>query len=348
MISTQENYIARCLELAQKGIGHVAPNPMVGAVLVYNDQIIGEGYHKQYGQAHAEVNCINSVKAKDRNLIAASTLYVSLEPCNHFGKTPPCSDLILSYKIPKVVIGMQDPFKEVNGSGIKKLRDHGVIVASGILEERCKFLNRRFVTFHRHQRPYIVLKWAQTSNGYIGNITNQRLMISNDFANRWVHKMRMEESAILIGANTAIKDNPQLNIRYWKGKHPIKMLIDPKLRTPLNSQIFQEETSVVVFNYLKSTVEHHIEYVQIESEDVVDQVMNYAYKKGIQSILVEGGTFTLQQFIENHLWDESFIIHNDHLTINSGILAPRLSHHQLKDSFYIDNNRIEHLTKLTR
>ena len=335
----------RCIELAQRGVGYVAPNPMVGAVLVYEDRIIGEGYHQQYGHPHAEVNCINSVPSKDKKYIASSTLYVSLEPCSHFGKTPPCTHLILKNKIPKVVIGMLDPFKEVNGMGVQELRNSGVLVEIGVLEEKCKNLNKRFVVFHQHKRPYIFLKWAQTGNGYIANLTPERLLISNDFANRWVHKMRMEEAAILIGVNTAIKDNPLLNTRYWNGNSPIKFIIDPKLRSPSTLKFFETESKTVVFNYIKSSVENKVEYIQVASENIIEQILSYGYKNGIQSIIVEGGAFTLQQFIDNNFWDESFIIHNDQLTINSGILAPRLRNHQLKESFNMENNRIQHYIK---
>ena len=337
----------RCIELAQRGGGHVAPNPMVGAVLVYEDRIIGEGYHQRYGHPHAEVNCIDSVSSTDKPYIASSTLYVSLEPCNHFGKTPPCTHLILENKIPKVVVGMLDPFKAVNGLGIQQLQNSGVEVAVGILEEKCRNLNKRFVLFHRYKRPYIFLKWAQTGNGYIGNVTPERLLISNDFANRWVHKMRMEEAAILIGANTAIKDNPLLSTRYWNGNNPIKFIIDPKLRIPTTLNFFETESKTVVFNYIKSSVENKVEYVQVASEDIIEQILNYAYKSNIQSLIVEGGAFTLQQFIDNNFWDESFIIHNDQLTINSGILAPRLINHQLKDSMNMGNNRIQHYINST-
>ncbi|MBC7722390.1 MAG: bifunctional diaminohydroxyphosphoribosylaminopyrimidine deaminase/5-amino-6-(5-phosphoribosylamino)uracil reductase RibD, partial [Pedobacter sp.] len=212
----------RCLELAVLGKGNVAPNPMVGSVLVHEGRIIGEGYHQLYGQPHAEVNCINSVAENDKYLIPQSTLYVSLEPCSHFGKTPPCSDLIIKHDIKKVVVGCRDSYEEVNGKGIENLQQNGVEVVLGILENDCKNLNKRFFTFHTKKRPFIILKWAETANGKIASNTNERLLISNDFSNRVVHKWRSEEGAILVGTKTASLDNPSLNNRLWHGKNPIR------------------------------------------------------------------------------------------------------------------------------
>src|SRR4026209_222335 len=205
----------RCLELAEKGSGYVAPNPMVGAVLVHDGKIIGEGYHRQYGQAHAEVNCLSSIKEGDKNKIARSVLYVSLEPCSHFGKTPPCTDLIITNKIPNVVIGCSDPFKEVNGKGIEKLKAAGVNVVYGILERECQQLNKRFFTFHTRHRPYIILKWAETADGKIAGDGASRLFISNEQTNRLVHKWRSEEASILVGTNTVLMHDPELTTRNW-------------------------------------------------------------------------------------------------------------------------------------
>ena len=216
----------RCIELAQLGAGTVAPNPLVGAVLVYNERIIGEGYHQQFGQAHAEVNCISAVAEADRELISLSTLYVSLEPCAHFGKTPPCTDLIIAHKIPTVVIGCRDPFKEVDGKGIEKLLAAAVEIVHPFMEAACRELNKRFFTFHTKQRPYIILKWAQTDNGIIGHSDHSRLLISNDFTNRLVHKWRSEEAGIMVGTNTALFDNPSLGNRLWNGAQPVRLVVD--------------------------------------------------------------------------------------------------------------------------
>src|SRR5215212_3734496 len=214
-LTTDEIYMHRCIELALLARGNVAPNPMVGAVLVYQDRIIGEGYHKEYGKAHAEVNCINSVKAGDLDLIERAVLYVSLEPCAHFGKTPPCADLIIEKKIPRVVIGCRDPFKQVDGKGIEKLKAANIEVVTGVCEEACVKLNKRFFTFHTEHKPYVILKWAQSANNKIANADRSRVMISNEYSNRIVHKWRSEEMAIMIGKNTALSDDPELTTRLW-------------------------------------------------------------------------------------------------------------------------------------
>src|SRR5258706_6298419 len=241
----------RCLELATLGAGNVAPNPMVGAVLVYHGRIIGEGYHQKYGEAHAEPNSIASVKEEDRKLISQSTMYVSLEPCVHFGKTPPCADLIIKHKIPKVVIGCRDPFKEVNGRGIEKLKAAGVETEPGVLEKECKELNKRFFTFHTKHRPYIILKWAQTANGKMSGQGRDRLYISNEFTNRLVHKWRSEEAAILVGTNTALLDDPQLTTRLWTGNNLVRMVIDMDLKLPSSLRLFDDEASTIIFNTIK-------------------------------------------------------------------------------------------------
>ncbi|MBI3882924.1 MAG: bifunctional diaminohydroxyphosphoribosylaminopyrimidine deaminase/5-amino-6-(5-phosphoribosylamino)uracil reductase RibD [Sphingobacteriales bacterium] len=241
----------RCLELAKLGAGSVAPNPMVGAVLVYEDRIIGEGYHQQYGQAHAEVNCINSVKKEDKELISKSTIYVSLEPCAHYGKTPPCVNLIIEKQIPHVVVACRDSYKEVNGKGIEILKATGVNVVLGILEKEAIELNKRFFTFHREQRPYIILKWAQSGNAKIGNADFSRVLISNEQTNKHVHKWRSEEAAILVGTNTALYDNPSLTTRLWQGNNPVRLVIDTDLKLPTSLQLFNGEVKTIVFNKVK-------------------------------------------------------------------------------------------------
>ena len=258
----------RCLQLAKLGAGHVAPNPMVGSVLVYENRIIGEGYHRKYGEAHAEVNCIASIDDQDIQFIERSTLYVSLEPCAHYGKTPPCSDLIIRKKIPRVLIGCRDPFKEVNGKGIEKLEAAGVNVVTGILEKNCKELNRRFFIFHTKKRPYIILKWAQTSDKKIAVNSDKPLKISNEFTNRLVHKWRSEEAAILVGTNTALADDPLLTNRLWSGKNPVRLVIDKELKLPAGAKIFNIDAPTVVFNLYKSTINtelsNEVYYYKIE------------------------------------------------------------------------------------
>ena len=340
-LSTEEMYMQRCIQLAQLGQGMVAPNPMVGSVLVYQDQIIGEGYHQQYGQPHAEVNCINSVAEADKGLISQSTLYVSLEPCAHFGKTPPCADLIIKHNIPKVIIGCRDPFEAVNGKGIDKLLAAGVDVTVGILEEECKILNKRFFTFHTKKRPYIVLKWAETANRFIGNDTQERLLISSETTNKLVHKWRSEEAAILVGTNTALLDNPSLTNRLWTGKQPIRLVIDKLLSLPKSLNIFDNKQLTIVFNLVKHEEELNLIYYKLEENaPLLQQIMDACYQLNIQSILVEGGNKTLQSFIDNELWDEARVITNTQLTIEKGVPSPILFNARNSSTTKIGNELI--------
>ena len=340
-LSTEEMYMQRCIQLAQLGQGMVAPNPMVGSVLVYQDQIIGEGYHQQYGQPHAEVNCINSVSEADKGLISQSTLYVSLEPCAHFGKTPPCADLIIKHQIPKVIIGCRDPFEAVNGKGIDKLLAAGVDVTVGILEEECKILNKRFFTFHTKKRPYIVLKWAETANRFIGNDTQERLLISSETTNKLVHKWRSEEAAILVGTNTALLDNPSLTNRLWTGKQPIRLVLDELLSLPKSLNIFDKKQLTIVFNLVKYEEELNLIYYKLEGNTpLLQQIMDACYQLNIQSILVEGGNKTLQSFIDNELWDEARVITNTQLTIEKGVPSPILFNARNSSATKIGNELI--------
>jgi diaminohydroxyphosphoribosylaminopyrimidine deaminase / 5-amino-6-(5-phosphoribosylamino)uracil reductase len=315
----------RCIELAQLGAGAVAPNPMVGAVLVYHGRIIGEGYHRQYGQAHAEVNCINSVSEADRQLIQKSTLYVSLEPCAHTGKTPPCADLIIAHQIPRVVIGSNDPFKEVNGRGIAKLEKAGIEVITEVLADECKELNKRFFTFHTLKRPFIILKWAQTADAKIANKDFSRILISNEYSNRLVHKWRVEEAAILVGTNTALSDNPALTNRLWMGSQPVRLVLDTQLRLPNSLQLFNKQAKTIVFNTKEYKEEENLVYYQLsEQGSIVWQMMDALYQLNIQSVLVEGGTQLLQSFIDEGIWDEARIITNTRMLVGEGIPAPQL------------------------
>ena len=326
----------RCLELAEKGSGNVAPNPMVGAVLVNNGQIIGEGYHRRYGQPHAEVNCINSVKEKDKDKISRSTLYVSLEPCAHFGKTPPCTDLIIANKIPEVVIGCRDPFKEVDGKGIEKLKNAGVNVVYGILEKECQQLNKRFFTFHIQHRPYIILKWAETADSKIAGDGANRLYISNEQTNRLVHKWRSEEAAILIGTNTALFDDPELTTRHWPGPSPIRLVVDLDLRLPSSLKIFNDKQKTVVFNTIKHEENGNVSFYQVtEDVDLVHQIVNALYQLKTQSVIVEGGARLLQSFIDDEMWDEARIIRNEKLIINKGLASPQLTIQNIKQELKV-------------
>lgn len=325
-MTVHEQYMHRCLQLAKLGAGNVAPNPMVGAVLVHEGRIIGEGYHREFGEAHAEVNCLASVAEEDRQLIPASALYVSLEPCAHFGKTPPCTDLIIRNKIPEVVIGTRDPFKDVNGKGIEKLKAAGIEVLQDVLKHECIELNRRFFAFHQQHRPYIILKWAQTADGKIGSGTAKRLMISNEYTNRQVHKWRSEEAAILIGTNTALNDDPSLNVRSWKGNDPVRLVIDMDLSLPSSLKIFNRKQRTIVFNTIKHEESGALSYYQVTNDvSLIHQVLNACYRVNIQSILVEGGAKLLQSFIDNDSWDESRVITNNDLFAGTGLTAPVLS-----------------------
>lgn len=325
----------RCLELAQKAAGNVAPNPMVGAVLVYNDRIIGEGYHQRYGEAHAEVNCIASVKKEDIPLVSQSVLYVSLEPCAHFGKTPPCADLIIRHNIPHVVVGCRDPFVQVNGKGIEKLQAAGIHVETNVLEKECRELNRRFFTFHTLHRPYIVLKWAQSSNGKISGPSDQRVLISSAYSNRLVHRWRSEEAAILVGTRTAMADDPALTTRLWPGTNPVRMVLDLDLKLPAFLHLFDDAAPTIVFNLHRNTIENFGDktfirekstvYYQVTNDvSIVQQVINALYQLNIQSVLVEGGAKLLQHFIDEGFWDETRVITNTQLQIPEGLNAPVL------------------------
>ena len=331
----------RCLQLAALGMGKVSPNPMVGAILVHDNKIIGDGYHQVYGEAHAEVNCIASVKEQDQQLIPQSTLYVSLEPCAHFGKTPPCADLIIKNKIPQVIVGCRDPFVQVNGKGIEKLKNAGTEVVVGVLEKECKELNKRFFLFHTEHRPYVILKWAQTSDNKIVNEDYSRVLISNQYTNRLVHKWRSEEMAILVGTNTALFDDPELTTRLWPGNNPIRIVVDMHLRLPKSLKLFDGNIPRIVFNLHQNTLPFEkisatdmkdigVAYYQVtEDVSLVHQMLNALYRMNIQSLMVEGGAQLLQSFFDEGIWDEARVITNEQLIVNSGLPAPILKDHKL-------------------
>lgn len=348
---TDELYMHRCLQLASLGSGSVAPNPMVGAVLVHDERIIGEGYHRQYGEAHAEVNCIASVLPEDKGLIEHATLYVSLEPCAHFGKTPPCTRLILENKIPRVVVACRDPFPAVNGKGIEKLMSAGVQVISGILEKEAWEQNRRFFHFHTAHRPYIILKWAQTLDQKISGEGKKRLMISNEFTNRLVHKWRTEEAAIFIGSGTALHDNPRLTSRLWPGNDPVRLVLDNQLQLPPGLHVLDAEAPTVVFNRVRHNLpfekteprflrEKGTSYYQIaEDASMVHQVLNALYRMNILSVLVEGGARVLQSFIDEGMWDEARVITGRNCIAGKGLAAPVLTQARLakEESVFTDH-----------
>lgn len=305
-----DQYMKRCLELAAAGLGKVSPNPIVGAVIVHNEKIIGEGFHSGYGNPHAEVEAIKSVS--DKSLLSSSTLFVNLEPCNHFGKTPPCTDLILENKIPEVVICNLDPNPLVAGKGIARLKESGVKVTVGILENEGLFLNRRFFTFHSKKRPYIILKWAQTEDGFIDKLrTNSESkinLISSEMSHYLSHQWRSVEDAILVGKNTVIKDNPQLTARLVKGKNPIRILLDKNLEVAEDAKIFNEDSKTIVLNSVKEIKNNHLQFIKIDSSIFSpEEISKILYSENIQSVIIEGGTLTLQKFIDSNYWDETRI-----------------------------------------
>ena len=336
-----ETYMHRCLQLAKLGAGNVAPNPMVGAVLVYQNTIIGEGYHQQYGQAHAEVNCINSVSEANKILISKSTIYVSLEPCAHFGKTPPCADLIIKNNIPKVIIACRDSYGEVDGKGIQKLKEAGIDVTIGILEKEALELNKRFFTFHTKKRPYIILKWAQSIDAKIAKKDFGAVKISTDLTNRLVHKWRSEEAAIMVGTNTALQDDPSLTTRLWKGNNAVRLVIDRQLKLPLSLQLFNGLVKTIVFNEVKNDTINGVQYYKISSvENMIPEILNALFLLNIQSIFVEGGAKLLQSFIDNNYWDEARVITNEQITIGNGVQAPFLSNNYLINKIKLNSDDI--------
>lgn len=337
-----EFYMKRCLELAATWKGFTGSNPLVGAVLVHQDRIIGEGAHQQYGGPHAEVHCLQSVAENDKHLIPESTLYVSLEPCAHYGKTPPCSLLIVQHKIPKVVIAARDPFDAVNGKGMEHLKEAGIEVISGILEREAIALNAPFFCFHRQKKPYIILKWAQTANGVIGGTnTAKRLLISNESSNRLVHQWRRDCSGILIGTQTAIHDDPELNNRYWPGPSPLKIILDLQDRIPPSLRLFQNGKQLIITARQKEA-SGSISYVQVDPmKDWVHQLLPLLHKLNIQSVLVEGGKQTLQTFIDRKCWDEIRIITNTSLQ-TEGLKAPELPEAKLVKTERMGTDQIDY------
>ncbi|OIQ16287.1 MAG: riboflavin biosynthesis protein RibD [Flavobacterium sp. MedPE-SWcel] len=313
-----EFYIKRCLELAAKGLRAAMPNPSVGAVLVHNNRIIGEGYTSPYGGAHGEVNCLNSVSQEDRNLISQATLYVSLEPCSHYGKTPPCCNLIIEHEIPTVVIGTIDPHEKVAGNGIRRLQEAGKNVIVGVLEQECIASNKRFITFHKKKRPYVILKWAESADGYISpldrppHISNtfeskKPVWITNAYSRQLVHKWRSEEMAILVGTQTVVDDNPKLDVRSWTGDNPVRMVLDRKGRVGSEYSVKDGKVKTFVLTEQAEMVNSdNLIYEQVSFDDnLAITIADVLYKHNIQSVIIEGGLKTLQTFIDANLWDEA-------------------------------------------
>lgn len=328
-----QKYMLRSIELAKKGIPYASPNPTVGAVIVHNNKIIGEGYHRIYGGPHAEVNAVNSVRNKE--VLHESTIYVTLEPCSHYGKTPPCADMLIQNRIKRVVIGCVDPFSKVHGNGIKKLRDAGIDVTVGVCEKECKELIRKFTTFHSKKRPYIILKWAQSADGFIDKTRTEGhpVVISNKISQIYVHKKRSECSAIIVGTNTALLDNPSLTTRKWAGKNPVRVVIDKKLAIPEQSKLFDGSVQTIIFtNTEKEQTKENVKYIKTDNEtDCIEFILKKLHEMEMQSLMVEGGAILLQSFIDKGLWDEA-VIETGNIVIKNGVKAPILKDYILNKS----------------
>jgi diaminohydroxyphosphoribosylaminopyrimidine deaminase/5-amino-6-(5-phosphoribosylamino)uracil reductase len=343
MSMTDEQMMQRCLQLASLGAGSVAPNPMVGAVLVHEGVIIGEGWHERFGEAHAEVNCLESVGEKDRDLIPRSTLYVNLEPCAHYGKTPPCSDLIIRSRIPRVMVGSVDPFAAVAGKGIARMKEAGIEVVTGVLEAACRHLNRRFFTFHELKRPYLILKWASTADGFMALPGPVPLKITNAFADRLVHRWRSEEAAILVGAGTAIADDPALTNRLWSGPSPLRILLDTALRAPSSLRLFDGTTPTWVFNNKREDEKKNIRWIRVGPQrPFLEEVLRILHERDILSVLVEGGLRTLQSFIDAGLWDEARVLTGT-TVIGDGLRTPQLKKFSLVRTMDVEGDQVRYI-----
>jgi diaminohydroxyphosphoribosylaminopyrimidine deaminase/5-amino-6-(5-phosphoribosylamino)uracil reductase len=320
-----ESFMLRAIELAKRGAGNVAPNPMVGCVIVHDGVVIGEGWHRNYGGPHAEVHAIQSVS--DKSLLKQSELYVTLEPCSHFGKTPPCADLIVDSQIPRVYVANLDPNPLVAGKGIEKLRAAGIEVMVDVCHNEAAWMNRRFLTFMQNQRPYIRLKWAMSSDGFMDKLRSAdekgSFRISGDEARRISHRWRTEESAILIGSRTALVDNPELTSRFWPGKSPICVLIDPSLKVPEDAKLFHQDRLTLVYNRLIEKATTNAQFIKIDGDDLLQEVLKDLFERKIQSVLVEGGSKTLQSFIDQGLWDKVLVFKSSE-SLNQGLKAPEL------------------------
>ena len=339
---TDELFMLRAMDLAVLGSGLVSPNPLVGCVITYSGKIIGEGWHKKYGEAHAEVNAVNSVP--DKRMLKESSVYVTLEPCSHFGKTPPCADLLIEHQVKKVVVANLDSNPLVSGEGIRKLRASGIEVITGVLDKKGRALNKRFFTFMEKQRPYIILKWAETADGFVARKNFDSKWISDEYSRQLVHKWRTEEDAVLVGMRTAQLDNPELNVRGWSGRNPIRIVIDRFLKLNEKIHLFDGSQKTVCYNVLKHEEHPNLLLARIDEEDFLQHLIQDLFKKKIQSVIVEGGSQTLQAFIEMGLWDEARIFVSPQ-SFQTGVKAPTISG-VLENQFKIKNDWLKILQKV--
>ena len=338
-MKTHEYFIHRCINLARKGALDVSPNPMVGCVIVNDGEIIGEGYHKEFGKNHAEVNAINSVK--DKSALRNSILYVNLEPCCHHAKTPPCTDLIIKYNIQKVVIGCKDTFSKVSGKGIKKLKDNSVDVIYGVLEKDCVELNKRFFCYHIKKRPYIILKWAKSKDNFIAPINQEKpFWMTSEKSKKLVHSWRAEEDAILVGRKTVVADNPFLTVRTSKGKNPKRIIIDKELLLDIKSNVFDDQADTIVFNNIKSATIDKTTYLKADFNNLNEDILNQLYNRNILSLIVEGGAITINSFIATNLYDEIRVFTADKL-LKNGVNSPELPDINLIETNIINNDKLE-------
>jgi len=338
-MKTHEYFIEKCISLARKGILNVSPNPMVGCVIVYDGEIIGEGYHKEYGKNHAEVNAINSVK--DKSVLKNSILYVNLEPCCHHGKTPPCTDIIIKYNIPKVVIGCIDTFSKVSGQGIKKLKNNSVEVIYGVLEKECIELNKRFFCYHIKKRPYIILKWAKSKDNFIAPINQEKsFWMTSDESKKLVHSWRAEEDAILVGRKTVEADNPSLTVRECEGKNPIRIVIDKELSLNEKSNVFDDQAETIIFNNIKTAIIDKTTYLKAEFNNLNQDILKQLYNRDILSLIIEGGAFTINSFIENGLYDEIRVFTTNKV-LENGIKSPNIPEIKNSKKITINNDKLE-------
>jgi diaminohydroxyphosphoribosylaminopyrimidine deaminase/5-amino-6-(5-phosphoribosylamino)uracil reductase len=340
---TDELFMRRAFELAQLGAGSVSPNPLVGCVIVLDQKVIGEGWHQKYGEAHAEVNAINSVK--DKSVLKNCVVYVNLEPCSHHGKTPPCADLLIEHKVKKVVIANYDSNPLVGGKGIHKLQEAEIAVVTGVLEKEGRELNKRFFTYFEKQRPYIILKWAQTADGFVAQENYESKWISNDFSRQLVHRWRSEEDAILVGTKTAAHDNPTLNVRDWTGRNPVRIVIDRFLRLSTSLHVFDKKQKTICYNLLKHEEHQNLILVRLDEGNFVEQLLEDLFRKKIQSVIIEGGSLTLSLFLQKKLWDEIRVFQSTRV-FGRGIKAPEI-HESLstQEAISTDTLKIYHQGK---